>query len=421
MPNPDDSRDIPVLRDLARRWAECAADPVQDQRRRLWRDHNSLVPGPTPVLIRFGIWNGWCRSVFGESTLRCRDPLFRNCERTLRMGLFHAGLGDDFILEPWFTVNAVRITPGGGLHGGLWGVPAKMDRPAEALGAWKAEPPIARWEDMARMTRPRHRIDEEATRQRLERVHEAFGDILPIDLDRGPALLGFAGDISTTIATLRGLEQLMIDMYEAPESLHRLLAFMRDGILQNQQEAEDAGDFTLTNHQNQSMPYCRELEAPRPNSGPRRRRQLWGFFAAQEYTLVSPAMHEEFLFRYQLPIIEKFGLIHYGCCEDLTRKIEMLRRAPNLRSIAVTPVADVARCCEQIGPDYVASWRPNPTDMICGRFDPSRIRAILREGLRAAARNDCRIHICLKDVETVEGEPDRLRRWARIARETAGR
>ena len=47
-------------------------------------------------------------------------------------------------------------------------------------------------------------------------------------------------------------------------------------------------------------------------------------------------MHEEFLFRYQLPIMEQAGLVAYGCCEDLTCKIDMLRQIPNLRRIAVS-------------------------------------------------------------------------------------
>jgi len=31
----------------------------------------------------------------------------------------------------------------------------------------------------------------------------------------------------------------------------------------------------------------------------------------------------------------------------------------------VTPLANVRVCAEQIGADYVLSWRPNPSDMVC--------------------------------------------------------
>jgi hypothetical protein len=215
---------------------------------------------------------------------------------------------------------------------------------------------------------------------------------------------------------LRGLSEVMLDMYENPDELHRVLAFMRDGILANNAAAEKAGHYSLTSGKNQQPAYADELPAPSPNSGPVGRRQLWGFCAAQEYTLVSPEFHEEFLFQYQRPIYESFGLVHYGCCEDLTRKIGMLRKLKNLRSIAVTPVADVRKNAEQIGRDYVASWRPNPTDMVCAGWDESRIRRIIREG--ADAFKGLFMHIHLKDVETVQDDPTRLSRWTSIVRDT---
>ena len=77
--------------------------------------------------------------------------------------------------------------------------------------------------------------------------------------------------------------------------------------------------------------------SPAANSEPVKRDQLWLFMAAQEFALISPDMHDEFLLEYQLPILKKFALTAYGCCEDLTQKIDILRRIPNLRRIAVTP------------------------------------------------------------------------------------
>ena len=412
------NNDIRILRDLAARYADVAADPVNDERRALWRAHMSLKRTRPPVLASFGIWNVWCREVFGDERMECQDPFYRAHERNLRMALFHAEVGDDWIAEPWITQGAAYKTPGG-IHGEAWGMPPTRRHSETAGGSWKSQPPIREWSDMERMVAPAHVIDEEATAGAVSRLHDAVGDLLTVNGARGPILHGFGGDISTTITSLRGLDRLMLDMYEYPEELHRLLAFMRDGILANQQQAEDAGDFSLSLHHNQAQPYCGELEPPRANSGARQRRQLWGFFAAQEYTLISPAFHDEFLYQYQLPIMAPYGLTHYGCCEDLTKKIAMLRQAPNLRSIAVTPVANVARCAEQIGSDFVFSWRPNPADMVCCGFDEERIRRILKEGLRATAASGCRVHLHLKDIETVEGDPGRLARWVGLVRSVA--
>jgi hypothetical protein len=200
-----------------------------------------------------------------------------------------------------------------------------------------------------------------------------------------------------------------------PEWLHRLAGFMRDGILRTHEQAEAAGDWGLCDHQNQAMPYCRELRDPAPNVNGVTRGELWGYMAAQEMTLVSPRMHDEFLLQYQLPILAAFGLTAYGCCEDLTHKIDMLRQIPNLRRIAVAPAADVARCAEQIGQDYVLAYRPSPADMVSYGFEPDRIRTILRSDLDAC--RDCHVDITLKDVETVEGDPDRVRMWVEIVRD----
>ena len=185
-------------------------------------------------------------------------------------------------------------------------------------------------------------------------------------------------------------------------------------LMPNQEEAEKAGDFSLTSQYNQAMSYTEEFEQPIPNAGSRKRNELWGFCAAQEYTLISPAFHDEFLLKYQIPIMAHYGLVHYGCCEDLTRKIDMLRQVPNLRSIAVTPRADVKKCADQIGKDYVISWRPNPATMVCANWDPDRVERIIREG--ADACRDGIFHISLKDIETVEGEPERLQRWTQLVR-----
>lgn len=162
------------------------------------------------------------------------------------------------------------------------------------------------------------------------------------------------------------------------------------------------------------MTYCHELDPPAPNTHGTRRNQLWAYCAAQEFTLISPAQHDEFMLQYQKPIIEQCALSAYGCCEDLTEKIDMLRQIDNLRVIAVTPRANVRRNAEQIGRDYTISWRPNPTDMVCCGFNEDRIRTIIGEGLQAA--RDCHVHIHLKDIETVEGDPTRLARWVKIVR-----
>lgn len=400
------SADVAVLRDLAQQVADIAADPIQDKRRELWRAHNSFER--TRPLICCMWEAAWFEHPDAPS--RCEDPFFQHFETVLKQLIFKQSLGDDTVIEPWIGLRAAVVSP----PNGIWGVGHTYTHSGVAGGAWKHEPGLKELSDIEKMVVPKHEIDEAATQASLEKLQDAIGDILPITVNRAPLWSDWWADISTALFYLRGLDQFMLDMSDNPEWFHRLLAFMRDGILKAQDEAEAAGDFSLDNGSNQAMCYSRELPDPAPNVYGVKRDQLWGFCAAQEYALVSPRHHDEFLLQYQLPIIAKYGLSAYGCCEDLTRKIDMLRQIPNLRRIAVTPVADPGQCAEQIGTDYIISWRPNPADMICCGYDPDKITRIVRDAMEAM--KGCHVDINLKDVQTVGGQPELLRDWVRLVR-----
>ena len=403
----DDRRDIEIIRGLAERYAEIAALPIMDERRDLWRRHNSLERTRPLVYMRWlAAWNE-----HPESQLQCTDPFWQGHERVLRQGIVQGWVADDFVIEPWIAQKASVILP----ENGRWGVPYNRIRPAEPGGAWLYDPPVKKLEDIEMLAEPHHVIDEASTARNFERLSDAVSDILTVTLDRTCAYWGFAGDISTDIAYIRGLEQLMWDMTDNPEWLHQLLAHMRDGILRAHEEAEAAGDLSLLSHINQAQPYCKELADPAPDSGPVKRKDLWQFCAAQEFAQISPGMHDEFMFQYQMEFLKPFGLVAYGCCEDLTEKMDMLRQLPNLRRIAVVPVADVAKSAEQIGTDYVFSWRPNPADVMCCGFDREKIRRIIRQGMEDS--KGCHVDITLKDVQTIGHEPWRLREWVKIVRE----
>ena len=401
------SSDLAVVRGLAQRYAEQAARPIQHQRRDLWRQHNSQVRTVPLIYMRAFAW-----SELPDAQCVCEDPFLRSLEGQLRQKLFWASLEDDSVFEPWFVVGAAKPTPGTG----AWGVPIQwIGRGHDTAGI--CESPLREPEDLAKLVVPEHRIDEAATAARVARVQEALGDALPVSVDRAPVWVAWNADISTCVSQLRGLEQIMWDMMDRPKWLHELLSFMRDGILKAHREAEAAGDWRLNVHQNQAIPYAQELRDPAAASGPVLRRDLWWFCAAQEFTGIGPAQFDEFLLQYQLPILREFGLVAYGCCEDLTRKIDVLRQIPNLRRIAVSPMANVASCAEQIGDEYVFSYRPSPSDMVGYGWDEARVRRILRRDLTVCKANGCHVDITLKDVETVQGERQRLFGWMRVARE----
>jgi hypothetical protein len=194
---------------------------------------------------------------------------------------------------------------------------------------------------------------------------------------------------------------------------------MRDGILRNMDETESAGDFSFICHQNQSMPYMNGLS--RPGGGKASQSQLWGYMAAQEFTTFGPDMFDEFMFSYQKPILERYAVTAYGCCEDLTHKISILKKLKNLHRIAVSPFADLRSCAEQIGGDYVLSWRPNPSDMVSCGVNEDYVRKYIRAGIDIMKQNNCVYDITLKDVETVSGDADAIINWTKIVRDEINR
>ena len=318
------NNDIKILRELCLRYLEVCVKPDQQPRRTLWRQLHSLKPCMPLIYIRTCAWEE-----MEESRYLCEDPHYRSYESFFRKMLFQDTLGDDYIFEPWITVKTIHRCEG-------WGLDIHRHRSQEAGGSFKVDYPLKELSDIEKICFPHHEIDEEQTQSVVQKINEAIGDLIPINVDRGPAYRMWTADLSTDLGYLRGIENLMLDMMDQPEWLHRLLGFMRD-----HEQAEKAGDWGLSAHQNQAMPYAEELSDPVANVNGILRKELWGYMASQELTLVGPNLWNEFMFEYQKPILEQFGLTAYGCCEDLTRKIPYLRTLKNLRRIAVSPFANV--------------------------------------------------------------------------------
>ncbi|HBN85136.1 MAG TPA: hypothetical protein DDZ89_14980, partial [Clostridiales bacterium] len=378
-------KDIKILKELAKEYAEISQKDVQNERRRLWAAHNAFHEVRPPIYIRHA---AWLTEVVGDK-LQCEDGFYRRYEYFLRCAIFHDTLDDDYIIEPWIAQKAVFDTTGED----IWGLPVKRIH-TEKKSVTKYVHPIKNPEDFAKIIVPTHEINWDKTNAAYDKLKDALDGIIEVCIDTTPLLNGFYADLSTVFGRLRGFENMLWDMVDRPEWLHEVMAFMRDGVLKVQQEAEDAGHYTLLSNENQSMPYLEGLEPMRANSRPVKRNEIWGFMAAQEFAGVSPQMHDEFLLQYQMPIMEKYGAIAYGCCEDYTHKIDMLRQVKNLRRIAVSPFAQVEKCAEQIGGQYIASWRPSPSAMVSSGFDPAYIRKHITENIKLFQKYNCRFDIC---------------------------
>ena len=130
-------------------------------------------------------------------------------------------------------------------------------------------------------------------------------------------------------------------------------------------------------------------------------------------------MHWEFALKHDLRWLSRWGLTYYGCCEPLDRKIDILRRIPNLRKISVSPWCNTrAGGRARSARDYVISRKPSPAILAEDDWHPERARQDLREFLDKAG-GGCHVELIMKDISTVRYQPQRLWEWAAIASEVA--
>ena len=130
--------------------------------------------------------------------------------------------------------------------------------------------------------------------------------------------------------------------------------------------------------------------------------------------MVGPDQFDEFVLQYQLPLLRRFGLVDYGCCEPLDRKYDLLmQKIPNLRWLAVQRWADRALAAEKIGADYVYVYKPNPAPICTPTPDWDDAEKDIRDTLEVA--RDCPLHIVMKDTHTFCSQPERITRWTNLA------
>jgi len=408
----NDRRGRDTIRELARQRAELANSAENAQRQKRWRAVNSLLKTDRPPVVCHPGTGAW-DELLPKTTLVSQDTDLRALELQLRRSLYKWEIGDDTVLDPGMPVSTVvRLE---GEH--LWGLPVRLVHPdskdakAPTRTAYRYDPPLREETDIERIVPPRYRLDREATDRKLTQMNDLLGDALPI---YEVCTMPYTGWLHGWASQLRGVEQLLFDLMDRPAWVHRLMTILRDGVLGTMSQFERMGALTLNNT---FLMGCDDLPQPDFN-GRVRVKDLWGRGESQEFQGVSPAQFEEFLLQHQKPILKRYGLTFYGCCEDLTNKIAMVLSIPNLRRFVCSPWTDLGKVVNAVGTRTCIEWRQKATDVVHAPDDLSTVRKHLENGLRLA--RDSHIMIVLQELETVSRNPRRLPEWAKLAREIGG-
>jgi hypothetical protein len=399
--------DRSVLRDLARKVADVADLPVMAERRELWRRHTAM--GPVRPVIYVDPQGAWCELI-PDSTLVCDSETARGVETELRRRIYVAEhfASDNVIEREWIVRKAIRSSG--------WGLEPRRRRTEGDRAAFGFDPVIHVPADLAKLRFPEISHDIAATRAQLELHQELFGDILAV---RSKGIFHHSYHLMNQYTALRGLEEVLVDMIENPGWVHEAMAFFAEGHRRMQMQYVDLGLLDLNNDNTpiytSGYGYTDELPAPGFDPAAVRPVDLWGWAEAQEMAAASPDMHAEFVFPHEKRLLEPYGLTGYGCCDDVTHKLDFVLTLPRLRRVSVSPWADVDRCAERLRDKVIFMWKPHPAHLV-GRFDPVALETYLRHTVEAAKANGCSLEIILLDTHSCENHPERFDEWTRVAR-----
>jgi hypothetical protein len=402
--------DREVLRDLARRVAEIAALPVQAERIALWNDFNRLQ-ARRPMVLAFPE-GGW-RDLLSDDDLDCVDEAARKIEWQLRRRVFeHERIDDDKPeVAVWHVPVAIR-------YSGM-GVAETLERPEEATGAYRWDPPIKEPADLEKLRVSEVIVDWEQTERCRAGAEELFGDILEVRVD---VLRPPGGQFPARIIKLRGLEQAMMDMYDHPEVLHRLnevcLESAERALKTLQHEGALRSNAKPDDYCGSGGCGCTDLLPGADQPDPLRPADLWGFAESQDFAAIGPDQMYEFAIQYQAKIMRHYAFCYYGCCEALHMHLDrIIEHIPNLRAVSIAPWCDREIAAETLADRYLYYWKPNPTMTCTPKVDWDHVEAETRKTLEIA--RGCNVAMVLKDTHTFQGDAERPGRWVRIARRLA--
>ena len=405
------ANDKTILRHLAEEVRAISELPIQSEREKLWRQLNDLKAQRPMVLVSpEGAWAEIAETI----PLQCLDPQAQEWERHLRNRIFQfKEIGDDSVVTADFGVEWC-------IDRGNYGLELGVEKSKERGGAYKHIAPIKDLDtDLDQLKFRIPRVDRETTQKNFDAAQDIFSGLLEVKKVSHP---WWTTGLTWTAIEMIGLENLMIEMYDNPEGLHRLMAFLRDDMMNYMLSLQNEG--VLCSNNNNSLigsggvGYVSDLPCGTHSTlEPVTLKSIWGLCESQETVGVSPEMFAEFIWPYQKPLMAMLGLTYYGCCEPVEDRFKYVSEMNNLRAISVSPWSNIEKCADLYQNNYVMYRKPNPS-LVCVNFEEELIRKDIVHNLAVA--RDLNLAFVLKDTHTICHEPQRFKRWVNIVREEIG-
>jgi hypothetical protein len=389
--------------------------PIHKEKARLWQKLTDKESERPMVWINEICWHEM--NVDEELTLKAEHPWAREQEQDLRRTLYQwRHLPGDMIVSDFLECPlAIHSTD----FGILEDVDIVKTDEANEIVSRHFHIQIRELSDLEKIRMPVVTHHQEATEFRYRAMTTIYAGVLPVRKTGQTHIWFTPWDY---LIRWWGIEEAMVDMVERPELVHEAVERMVDAWMVELDQFVEQNLLSLdcnnTRIGSGGYGYTRHLPGEDYNPSAVKPHNMWGCSNAQIFSEVSPPMHWEFALQHDLRWLSRWGLVYYGCCEQLDQKLDILRRIPNLRKISVSPWCKVERLMEKGGGDYVLSRKPSPSVLAGDTWHPEWAREDMRDFLNTAGR-DCHVELILKDISTVRYQPQRLWEWARIAMEVA--
>jgi len=401
-------KDRTILRELARQLAEIAALPVQKEKAELWQRLNRLEQVRPLILLRNGTWH----ETKDDITLEAENKFARRQEEELQKTLYHwKHMRDDQVYEAKVYSPIVIQSTG-------WGIETESTRPDHIFGAAHYNPVLNDEAEPSLIPMPTVTVNEEETERNYQEMCEIYDGIITIE-KRGIAHHWFS--IMDQFIEWRGLDNAFTDMIDRPEWIHSWMDRMTEREISLLDQYEKLNVLSLNNSVNRvgsgGLGFTNELPQADFDGTHVRAIDQWGHATTQIFSEVSPAMHNEFALTYEKRFLSRFGMVNYGCCEPLDRKLDIVKTIPNLRRVSMSPWVDVARGAEGLGSKYIFSYKPNPAIIGMETWDLELARRQLRDALEKT--RGCVVEVIMKDLHTCRKQPRRMWEWVDMAMQLA--
>lgn len=412
---PEDERNY--LRNLARRQAEIAALPVMARRRQMWTDMNDGKLGARPPFV-IETWT-FDRDFMPESLFQCKSAYGRGLETSfLRHIRTHELLDDDHVCPDTLDM---------GWH--VWcnefGVEIQTTHAKDAEGVetgYHFECPITDLKDGFGMVKPAtFGVNRETTQAEKTFLEETFGDLLPVVIRSGTY---GNNNLTQRLMRLMSMETLFLAMYDCPETLHALMALLKDNAVRMARWAEKEGLLVLNNGNQCTCGTCFNFTTLLPKKsvkpGQVRLSDMWSVMDSQETVGVSPELFHEFCFPYYRELAALYGLVYWGCCEPIDPIWETsISKLPNLKAVSISRWTNQSYMAEALtGKAIVYSRKPNPNLLgVDVRLNEEAWSKEIRETLEVTAGKNIPVEFVMRDVYSVHGNLDKPRRAVELARQ----